>query len=59
MSKTARRWFARRAKDYGLDITSGEWGEWLNAETRKCWYFWYSAWQLRARDIKKRRAGKT
>lgn len=57
MSQTARKWFLRRAKQYGLDTSTGSFGEWLNEETRKCWYFWIMSWQLRARDIKKR-AGK-
>jgi hypothetical protein len=60
MSKTARKRFEIRAKAYALDLSRGVYGEWLNAETSKCWYFWITSWQARARDINKRAAsGKT
>jgi hypothetical protein len=54
MSKTARKLFEKKAAYYGLDMTSGPYGEWLDAQTRSCWYFWISAWYRRSRDIKER-----
>lgn len=59
MSKTARNVFERKAKAYAVDISRGPYGELLDAHARECWYFFFSAWQARARDIKKRsRLGK-
>lgn len=57
MSVKARELFDRRARQYGLDTSRGQFGEILNADTRTAWYFWFRAWQERAKDIrgKKRR----
>lgn len=55
MSKTARTLFERRARQYGdVDLSIGIFGEWLSPHTRRAWFFFYSAWKDRAKDIKKR-----
>jgi hypothetical protein len=54
MSKTARQEFERKAKEYGIDVPRGPFGEILDEQARACWYFFFQAWKLRAKDIKKR-----
>lgn len=57
MSAKATELFIKAAKRYGgIDLSRGAYGEWLAKRTRALWYFWYSAWQARAKDIKRKRA---
>lgn len=57
MSVRATELFIKAAKrsGYPLNLSRGLYGEWLANETRTVWYFWYSAWQARAKDIKRKR----
>lgn len=56
MTQEASKLFMKRAKERGLDISRGVYGEWLNYETRLCWYFWYQAWRDRAKNLKRKKA---
>lgn len=54
MSKKAREIFERHAKAYNVNTVRGQYGELLDSKARECWYFFFSAWKARARDIKQR-----
>lgn len=52
--KIATHEFEKLAKRYKLDTARGVYGELLNPETRRLWFFWFKGWKARIKVVRER-----